>query len=88
MIAAVPGLPHASPVARAAADPVIAAVGDIACDPANSGFNNGDGDPTDCRQKWTANLLQPTGAVGPVDAVLPLGDEQYGCGGLTAFRQV
>jgi hypothetical protein len=72
-------------VAGAATDPVvatIAAVGDIACDPANSGFNGGNGDTTDCRQKATASLL--TG----VDAVLPLGDEQYGCGGLTPFNQV
>ncbi|MCU1656436.1 MAG: Alkaline phosphatase [Pseudonocardiales bacterium] len=66
-------------------DPVIMAVGDIACDPANSGYNSGDGDPTDCRQKYTANLISGAGAV---DAVLPLGDEQYGCGGLSAFNQV
>jgi hypothetical protein len=76
----VPGAP-----AGAAVDPVvatIAAVGDIACDPASSGFNGGAGTATDCRHKATAALL--TG----VDAVLPLGDEQYGCGGLTPFNQV
>ena len=44
------------------------AVGDIACDPANSGYNGGGGDPTDCPQKYTANLVA---AAGPVDAVLP-----------------
>jgi hypothetical protein len=85
---AMPGLLLLTPSAEAATDPVIAAVGDIACDPANSGFEGGIGTPTDCRQKWTADLLSPIGPVGPVDAVVPLGDEQYGCGGLTAFRQV
>jgi concanavalin A-like lectin/glucanase superfamily protein/chitobiase/beta-hexosaminidase-like protein/calcineurin-like phosphoesterase family protein len=83
-LAALSVAPNA-PAARAAADPVIMAVGDIACDPANSGYNGGNGDPTDCRQKYTANVVS---AVGAVDAVLPLGDEQYGCGGLTAFHQV
>ena len=63
----------------AAADPVIVAVGDIACDPGVSWFNNGNGTPTDCQEKATANLLP--GA----EAVLPLGDEQYFCGGLSAF---
>ncbi|MEP7177986.1 MAG: chitobiase/beta-hexosaminidase C-terminal domain-containing protein [Pseudonocardiales bacterium] len=75
----------ATPAARAVTDPVIMAVGDIACDPANSGYNSGDGDATDCRQKYTAGLVS---AAGPVDAVLPIGDEQYGCGGLSAFHQV
>jgi hypothetical protein len=60
---------------------VIAAAGDIACDPANGGFNGGNGTSTDCREKFTAALL--TGA----DDVLTLGDEQYNCGGLSAFGQ-
>ena len=71
-----------------ASDPVVAAVGDVACDPANSGYNGGSGDAGDCQQKATAALLSATGRIGPVDAVLPLGDEQYNCGGLTAFNQV
>jgi hypothetical protein len=79
-------LPRAQ--AALSGDPVVAAVGDIACDPANSGYNGGNGDSQDCRQKATANLLAPTGAVGPVDAVLALGDEQYNCGGLSAYQQV
>lgn len=65
----------------AAADPVIAAAGDIACDPSVAWFNGGNGTSTDCRQKATASLL--TGA----DAVLPLGDEQYNCGGAAAWPQ-
>jgi hypothetical protein len=68
-----------APSSNAAGDPVIAAAGDIACDPTVSWFNNGQGTATDCRQMGTAGLL--TG----VDAVLPLGDNQYNCGGGTAF---
>lgn len=63
------------------ADPVVGAAGDIACDPSAPAFNNGQGTATDCRAASTAQLL--TG----VDAVLPLGDDQYDCGGLTAFQQ-
>jgi peptidoglycan/xylan/chitin deacetylase (PgdA/CDA1 family) len=62
-------------------DPVIAAAGDIACDPAAPAYNNGNGTATDCKAKATAALL--TG----VDAVLPIGDDQYNCGGLSAFEQ-
>ena len=62
-------------------DPVIGAAGDIACDPAAPAYNNGNGTATDCKAKSTAALL--TG----IDAVLPLGDDQYNCGGLSAFEQ-
>ena len=62
-------------------DPVVGAAGDIACDPSAAGFNGGAGTATDCREASTASLL--TG----VDAVLPLGDDQYYCGGLAAFQQ-
>jgi hypothetical protein len=65
----------------AAGDPVIAAAGDISCDPTNSGYNGGNGTSTDCRGKYTAALLAGS------DAVLALGDEQYNCGGLSAFNQ-
>ena len=62
-------------------DPVIAAAGDIACDPTQPAFHGGTGTDTDCRELGTSNLL-----VG-ADAVLPLGDDQYGCGGYQAFLQ-
>ncbi len=75
-------------LAATSGDPVIAAVGDIACDPSNAAFNVGLGDPQDCQQKATAALLAPGGAIGTVNAVLPLGDEQYNCGALSAFQQV
>jgi peptidoglycan/xylan/chitin deacetylase (PgdA/CDA1 family) len=62
-------------------DPVIGAAGDIACDPSQAAFNDGLGTATDCRALYTGKLL--TG----VDAVLPLGDVQYNCGGTAAFQQ-
>lgn len=64
--------------ALAADDPVIAAAGDIACPPGSAQTANG------CRQAETANLV----ASGNYAAVLPLGDEQYDCGELSAFRDV
>jgi chitodextrinase len=69
----------------AAGDPVIAAAGDIACDPADSHFNGGNGTSKSCRQKWTSNLLVNNPALA---GVLTLGDNQYYCGSLTAFQQV
>src|SRR5712691_10556308 len=69
--------------AAAAGDPVIAAAGDISCDPANSGFNGGNGSSGSCREKYTSDLLVNAGLAG----VLLLGDNQYECGSLTAFQQ-
>jgi peptidoglycan/xylan/chitin deacetylase (PgdA/CDA1 family) len=63
------------------ADPVIGSAGDIACDPTAPAYNNGLGVPPDCVASKTVGLL--TG----IDAVLPLGDDQYECGGLSAFEQ-
>ena len=68
----------------AAADPVIAAAGDIACDPLDSKYNSGNGVPNYCQQKAVSNLL----VNGNFSAVLALGDTQYYCGGLAAFDQV
>lgn len=69
-------------VAAAAADPVIAAAGDISCDPANKNWNGGDGTSQACRQKATSDLI----ASGSFAAVLPLGDNQYECGSLWAYQ--
>src|SRR3954452_9920284 len=71
----------ASP-APASADPVIAAAGDIACDPGSSYFNGGSGDATHCRQRATSDLL----VAGNYAQVLPLGDTQYEDGALTKFQ--
>ncbi len=75
--------PWGAPRARAAvaADPVVAAVGDIACDPTSPLFNRGRGRHGVCIQSATyavAARIRPT-------AVLALGDTQYNCGGYQAF---
>ena len=62
-------------------DPVIAAAGDIACDPAHASFNAGNGTANNCRQKYTSDLVVNQGLA----AVLALGDNQYYCGGYEAF---
>jgi chitodextrinase len=67
----------------AAGDPVIAAAGDIACDPTNSHYFGGAGDSNTCNQRATSDML----VNGGYAAVLPLGDNQYYCGGLSAFTQ-
>jgi 3',5'-cyclic AMP phosphodiesterase CpdA len=54
-------------------DPVIAAAGDVACDPGSPAFNGGAGTATGCRQRYTSDLLVGAGLA----AVLPLGDIQY-----------
>src|SRR3954451_282940 len=64
------------------ADPVIGAAGDIAC-----GLR-ADGEARDtsaevCHQGMTAGLL----LTGHYDAVLPLGDTQYNCGGAAGFQR-
>jgi hypothetical protein len=66
----------AAPVPKAAAapDPVVAAAGDIVCAPPATRTAK------QCHDVETAALL--TGAA----AVLPLGDEQYECGQLSAFQ--
>jgi len=65
------------------ADPVVAAAGNIACDPAWPEFNAGNGTATDCHQRDTSDLLVKT----KLAAVLALGDSQYDCGGLAAYQQ-
>ena len=65
-----------------AVDQTIAAVGDIACDPAHPDFNNGDGVVDACRQKYTSDLVFNAG----LDSVLLLGDIQYEDGTLAQFQ--
>jgi calcineurin-like phosphoesterase family protein len=71
-------LPHEP--ADAVDDPVIAAAGDIACDPASSSFGGGNGTTNNCRATYTSNLLVNTS----LSAVLLLGDNQYYCGSYDA----
>jgi hypothetical protein len=79
----------ARPVAEARArpaprDPVLAAAGDIACDPLSSGFNDGRGSSNSCQQLAVSDAIR---ADHRVTAVAALGDVQYYCGGLAAFRR-
>ena len=67
--------------AQATGDPVIAAAGDIACDPQFQYFNGGAGSSTYCHEQYTSNLLTGQNFA----AVLPLGDIQYWCDGQGAF---
>ena len=78
--AAMPGILGLEP-AVAAGDPVIAAAGDIACDPTSSAFNRGSGSSSTCRARYTSDLL----VTGNFAGVLALGDNQYYCGGYDAF---
>ena len=64
-------------------DPVIAAAGDIACDPTNAFFNNGVGQPRYCRQKLSSDLLLRS----DLSRVLVVGDAQYETGTLAQFQQ-
>jgi len=63
-------------------DPVVAAAGDIACDPASPNFNRGLGYPGACRQKLTSDLLLRM----DLSSVLVTGDAQYEDGKLAAFQ--
>jgi hypothetical protein len=63
-------------------DPVIAAAGDIACEPTSASFNGGLGTANACRQKYTADVIS---SLGPIAGVLPLGDDQYEQGALSQY---
>ena len=62
---------------------MIAAAGDIACDPSSSNFNGGNGTTNNCRQKYTSDLLLDPA----ISSVLLLGDNQYYCGSYQACLQ-
>jgi len=65
-----------------AVDPVVSAVGDMACPPSSPHYNGGNGTSIRCRQKYVSDLL-----VSPVPtAFLPLGDNQYEVGSLSDFQ--
>jgi acid phosphatase type 7 len=64
-------------------DPIIAAAGDIACDPSDGSFNGGNGTANNCRQKAVSDLF-----VGKnFSAVLALGDTQYEDGAPSKYLQ-
>ena len=61
---------------------VIAAAGDIACDPTSGLFNHPNG--SDCAETATSNLML---RIPHLAAVLALGDDQYECGRASAFAK-
>jgi Tol biopolymer transport system component len=65
------------------ADPVIAAAGDIACDPGSQSFQGGAGTDAFCHELATSNLLLRRDLSG----VLVLGDAQYEDAQYTKFLQ-
>lgn len=71
----------ATTVPASAADPTLAAAGNIACDTTSPYFKAGAGTPTRCHQAGTAKLL-----TGDLSAVLALGSNQYCCGAFTSFQ--
>ncbi len=76
------GTPPTSTPPEATGDPVLAAAGDIACDPLNPKIDRQD--PWVCREHVVAELIAGDPAI---TAVAALGDVQYECGGLAAFQQ-
>jgi calcineurin-like phosphoesterase family protein len=82
-VVAPPGVPHPPPPPIVVkGDPVIAAAGDIACDPGQPSFNGGAGVSDACRQMATSDLLLG----GAYDAVLTLGDTSYYCSSHASLR--
>jgi hypothetical protein len=69
-------------VTAGSAEPVIAAAGDISCDPVDGSYNGGLGTTSNCRQLATSNLLVGSG----LTRVLTLGDNQYENGALAKFQ--
>jgi hypothetical protein len=63
------------------ADPVIAAAGDIACDPGHGNYEVGLGSADACHMRQTSDLLMRM----DLSAILPLGDLQYEDGEYTKF---
>lgn len=62
---------------------VIAAVGDISCDPNSPKFNDGNGRNGYCQMKATAQLVSD---IRDLQAFLPLGDNQYEKGTLESYK--
>lgn len=72
-------------------DMIITAAGDIACDPDtaySAYYNGGLGTATACAEGRTSDAVMTSSPSGGLpDRVLTLGDNQYMCGGLSAYQQ-
>lgn len=78
------GAPRSAPLVAVAAtvDPVLAAAGDIACDPVNPNNVNGGGSGKNCEFRATSDLLLDPS----VSRVAVLGDGAYRCGSLGSYQ--
>ena len=76
LVLAVAALSHVPAANGDGVTTVIAAVGDMACDPSDQSWNNGDGTTSGCAQRRTSSAML---ADTSVQAVLGLGDYQYDC---------
>jgi hypothetical protein len=76
------GTAASNPTGLVGTDAVVAAAGDIACDPSDSRFNAGLGTASACHEKATSDILVNNGALA---AILALGDDQYDCGSSSDF---
>jgi acid phosphatase type 7 len=65
-------------------DPVISAVGDMACSPIDPSFHGGAGTATACAEARTSAQMESDPSI---DLLLGLGDYQYGCGTPAEFSQ-
>ncbi len=74
---------HAPDWQPAGLDPVVAAAGDVACDPQSRLFGGGMGVGASCRQRRTSDLLLRM----DLAAILAVGDLQYEDGKLWKFQQ-
>jgi acid phosphatase type 7 len=75
-----------SAIASQGGFPVIAAAGDLACDPANPYYNGGNGTANGCAELRTSNQLDKEVMAHTVDRVLGLGDVQYYCDEADDYR--
>jgi len=82
LLAAFFSLALSASAAPAQVPPLVAAAGDIACDPADGSYNGGNGTATACHMKATSDLLVGAG----YDAVMTLGDNQYEDGTLAKYQ--
>ena len=87
LILAMTGAPGPTSAKAATGDPVIAAAGNIACDPSQSAFRGTLGTKTKCHMRYVSDLLLNPDGSAKYPATLALGDTQYICGGLSAYQQ-
>ncbi|MFN2469689.1 MAG: PA14 domain-containing protein [Gaiellaceae bacterium] len=70
-----------APAPPPSTDPVIAAVGDMACDPTSPNYNGGAGTATNCRHRYTSDLAVNANLA----AVIAVGDTQYESGSISQY---